>query len=203
MGPHGALNLAPVARYVDQPAGIIGGRRARIGRLSIDFVAPRQRPAPAVVVERAGEVVAVGSAVALSTVVSVVVVELLLVAAEAVVLGAIYRRVVVDSGGDRFAVPRLDQEWWKCSRMGVARSVGPDAVRSLRREVGMEFLVGRSLRPRHHVADLGEKLRPPLMRKEGQAGLWIGRSASFDRAYARGRIDKIPIAWVIAEIVVI
>src|SRR5262249_31510995 len=112
------------------------------------------------------EVVTVGSAVALRAVVSVVVVELALVAAEAVVLGAIDRRVVVDSGGDGFAVPLLNQEWRQCSRMGVAGSVGPDAVRGRGREVGMESAVGRHLRQRHHVADLGEELGPTLMRKE-------------------------------------
>src|SRR5262245_21005237 len=206
MGPHGALNFAPVARYVDQTTVIVGGRRAGIGRLSIDLVAPRQRPAPAVVVERSGEVVTVGSAVALRAVVSVVVMELRLVAAEAVrsVIRAIDRRVVVDAGDDRFAIPRLDQERWKGSLAGdVARSVRPDAVRILRREVGMEFGVGRTLRPRHHVADLGEELLPPLMRKEGQAGFRIGRSTSLDRTHVSDWIDKSRIAGIVAEVVVI
>src|SRR5262249_21748194 len=43
----------------------------------------------------------------------------------------------------------------------------------------------------------------PLMRKERQAGLWIGRSTAFDRAHAGARIDKIRIAGIVAEIVVV
>src|SRR5215475_14822595 len=195
VAPHGSLNFTPIASYVDQAAIVIGAGRARIGGIGIDLVAPGQRRAPAIVVESPWEVVTVGSAVAFCAVVGVVEVKLGLVAAEAVVLSAIDRRVIVDSHDDRFAVPPLDQGRRKDALAGLlAGSIGPDAVRLLRREVGMEALVRPDLGQRHDVADLGEELGPPLMGKEGQAGLRIGWSAAFDRAYARCRIDEIPIA---------
>src|SRR5262245_62769075 len=176
MGPHGALDCREIVGHEDESAMFIGSRTARIGRLGVGYVAARHRPAPTAVLERTGEGVAVGGAVALRTVVSVVIVELLLVAAEAIVVRAINRRLVVDTMNDRFAVPRLDQRRRKGRLAGaVADGIGPDGVRLLCREVGVEALVGRELRPRRHVADLGEELVPPLMGKERQAGLGIRR----------------------------
>ena len=71
VGPHGALQLAEIAGNIDETAIAVGSRCAAVRRLRVDFVAPGERGAPAIVVEGAGEVVDVGGAVALGTVVSV------------------------------------------------------------------------------------------------------------------------------------
>src|SRR5262249_14823757 len=65
--------------------------------------------APAVIVEGAGEVVHVGGTVAFGTVVRVVEVQLVLVAPEAPVLGAIGGQVVIDAGNNGLTVATLDQ----------------------------------------------------------------------------------------------
>ena len=81
--PHGALDLTEVARHVDKTAVPVRSGRSAIRGSGIDLVAPRQRRAPAIVVEGAGEVMGAGGAVALGAVVGVVEVQLRLVAAEA------------------------------------------------------------------------------------------------------------------------
>ena len=103
VAPHGALDLAEIARHIDETAIAVGSRRATIGGLRVDLVAPRQRRAPAIVIERAREVVHVGGAIALGAVMRVVEVQLALVAAEAAIVLAIRRQTVVDA----------DQEWFR------------------------------------------------------------------------------------------
>ena len=86
VGPHGALQFTEVARHLDEAAVTVGSRRPPVRGVVIDLVAPGQRCAPEIVVERAREMVRAGGAVALGAVVRVVEVQLLLVAAEAAVL---------------------------------------------------------------------------------------------------------------------
>src|SRR5262245_8164344 len=66
VGPHRALDLAEIARDIDKAAVAVGSRRARVSGPGVDLVAPGERGAPAIVVERAREVVRVGGAVARS-----------------------------------------------------------------------------------------------------------------------------------------
>src|SRR5262249_30978505 len=119
----------------------------------------------------AGEGVRVGGAVSLGPLVRVVEGDLGLVAAEAAVVPAVYRQVLVDAGQDGLAVAALEQGRRKSSRRGPGGGTGghgpvaPDLVRVLRRQNGMGTGVRRGRRERHHVADLGEELLPPLMRK--------------------------------------
>jgi len=61
----------------------------------------------------------------------------------------------------------------------------------------MESLVGRDLPDRHHIADLGEELVPPLMREH-----LAGRTA-FDRSSVRDRIPELRIVRVGSEVGVI
>ena len=110
VGPHGALHLTPVARHLDDAGAVSGPAALWSVAVRIDLVAPGQRGAPAIVVERAREMMRACGAVALGTVVGVVEVQLGLVAAEAAVLRAVHWRVVVDAGQDRLAVAPLDQE---------------------------------------------------------------------------------------------
>ena len=145
--PHRALKLTEVARHIDEAAIAVGSRGAIVGRLGVDLVAPGQRRAPAIVVEGAGEVVDVGGAVALRAVVRVVEVQLGLVAAEAVVLRAVDRRVVVDALKDGLAVAALDQRWRQRSLHERAGPIGPDAVGVLGRESRMEPGVRHDPRP--------------------------------------------------------
>src|SRR5262245_33830159 len=98
--------------------------------------------------------------------------DLGLVAAEAAVVAAEYRQVLVDAGEDGLAVAALEQGRRQGSRRGpvggsgLHSAVAPDRVRILRREIGMEPGIGRHRRNRHYVADLGEELVPPLMRED-------------------------------------
>src|SRR5215813_6615800 len=137
--------------------------------------------------------VGVGGAVALSTVVRIVKVELGFVATESVVLGTVDRRVVVDAGDDGLPISGLDEERrqrpgrGRAPRIGSTAAVGPDAVRLLRREIGVKSRVRRDRPPRHHVADLRKKLVPALVRKD-----YPGRAA-LDRPSSRNRILELQV----------
>src|SRR5262249_37817666 len=109
VGPHGALDLAEVARDLDQAAVAVGPRRPGGCGVLVDLVAPRHRRAPEVIIEGAGEMVRAGGAVALRAIVGVVEVELLLVAAEAPVLIAVDGRVVVDAREYGLPIAALEQ----------------------------------------------------------------------------------------------
>ena len=111
VGPHGALVLAEVAGDVDEAAVAVGARGLSCrSRVDVDLVAPRERRAPAIVVEGAGEVVHVGGAVAFRAVVRVVEVQLVLVAPETAVLRSrSVGSVVVDAGDDGLAVAALEE----------------------------------------------------------------------------------------------
>ena len=92
-----------------------------IRALGVDLVAARQRRAPAIVIERAGEMMGVRRAVALGAIMRVVEMQLRFVAAETAILRAVYRQVVVDPGQDGFPVSALE----KGRRQGSAgRSAG-------------------------------------------------------------------------------
>src|SRR4029077_12490363 len=112
VGPHGPLILPVVAGHrVDARAVVrAAGRQDRTA--GVDLVATGERGAPAVVVEGAGEVVHVGGAIAFRTVVSVVEVQLMFVTAEAAVLGAVNRQVIIDAGDDGLTIATLDQGRW-------------------------------------------------------------------------------------------
>src|SRR5262249_60367249 len=124
---------------------------------------PGARGAPAVGVERAGEMVRVGGAVALGAVVRIVEMELGLVVPEAVVFRGVDRRVVVGPEEDGFAITALDQHGRQSPPRGPACAPRPDGVWILRRKIRVESGVGCDLAPRAHVADLGKKFVPPLM----------------------------------------
>ncbi len=158
-------------------------RRPPIGGLGVDRVAAGERRAPAVVVEGTGEVVGAGGAVALGAVVGVVEVQLGLVAAEAVVVGAADRRVIVDAGADRLAVAALDQPRRHLAGEGVAGAVAPHAVGLLIGEERMELGAGRARRQRHDVADLRCELRPALMGED------LARRPALHRATAGDRVE--------------
>src|SRR5262249_49248362 len=171
VGPHGALDLTKIARHIPEDAIAVRSRCARIRRLRIDLVARGQRRTPTVIVERPEEVVDVGGAIALGAIVGIVEVNLSLVSTESVVLRPVDGLVLVDPGQDGFAVSTLYQEWRQrtiggyAPRIDPARAIGPDAVRLLRRKVGMEAAVRHDWAYRHYVADLREELVPPLMRE--------------------------------------
>src|SRR5215510_12632020 len=195
--PHGALDLAEIACDVDETAIAVGSRCARIGGLGIDLVAPGKRRAPAIVVERAGEVVRVGGAVALRTVMRIVEMELGLVVAEAVVVLGVDRRVVVGPEQDGLTITALDEH----ERQGPARepagAPGPDGIRILRREIGVEPGVGCELAPCRHVADLGEELVPALM------GEHLAGWAALDRSSPGYRISESRVGRIGAEVGVV
>src|SRR5262249_35753535 len=145
VGPHRALDLAEIARHIHETAVAVGSRRATIPSLSINLVAPGERRTPAVVVEGARKVVRVGGAIALGAVVRVVEVKLGLVATEASVLRTVDRQVLVDAGEDGLPITALEEHGRQASLREPAGAVGPDAIRILRREIGMEPAVGRDL----------------------------------------------------------
>ena len=91
-------DLTEIARHIDETAIAVGPGGSAVGSVGVDFVAPGKCGAPAIVVEGTGEVVDIGGAVALGAVMRVMKVELRLVAAEAVIICAAYRRIVVDAG---------------------------------------------------------------------------------------------------------
>ena len=142
VGPHGALQLAPVARHLDDAGAVVGPGRPAVGAVGVDLVAAGERGAPAVVVEGAGEMVGAGGAVALRPVVGVVEVQLRLVAAEAAVLGAVDGRVVVDAGEDRLAVAPLDQERRHAAAREPAGAVAPHAFGFWSGKLGWNLVPG-------------------------------------------------------------
>src|SRR5262245_17290188 len=167
VGPHRALDLAEIARNIDKTAIAIGPRSAAIRCLSIYFIPTRKRGAPTIIVKGTGEVMNIGGTVALRAVVSVVKVQLGLIATKAVVLSAAHRCVVVDPCDNGLAVATLDEGWGQGARRSIkrsmARSIAPYAVGLLGRKPGMETLIRRDLGQCHDVADLGEELVPSLM----------------------------------------
>src|SRR5262245_65176920 len=147
MRPHGALQLAKIAGNFDQPAFAVGPRCAPIGGAGIDGVPARERGAPAIVVEGAGKVVAVGRAIALRTIVAIMKVELRLVTAKSAVVLAVDRRIVVDAREDWLAVAAFDQERRQRSLRVAAAAEGPHAVGLLCRKIGMQPAVRGDLVP--------------------------------------------------------
>src|SRR5262249_62112169 len=110
----------------------------------------------------AGEGVRVGGAVSLGPLVRVVEGDLGLVAAEAAVVPAVYRQVLVDAGQDGLAVAALEQGRRKSSRRGPGGGTGghgpvaPDLVRLFRPQTGIGPGVRRGRRHPHTRDDIGD-----------------------------------------------
>src|SRR5262245_30325097 len=94
------------------------------------------------------------------------------------IVGTEPRQVLIDAGEDRLPIAGPDTERRQAAAGIPAGAVGPDAVWSLRREIGVEALARSNLRDRHDVADLGEEFVPALVREH-----LAGRTA-FDRSHA-------------------
>src|SRR5262249_12108798 len=107
--PERSLQFTEIAGYVGQPAAAVRAGGSRVSCLRVDLVAPRKRRTPPVVIEGAGEMMHVGSAIAFRAVMGVVKVGLGFVDAKAFVGAAIERKIVVDPGEHRFAIASLDE----------------------------------------------------------------------------------------------
>ena len=121
----------------------------------------------------------VRGSVTLRTIVGVVEVELSLVAAKAIILGAHEREVIVGAKHDRFTVTGLDHEGRRNASAALALTPCPDAVRLLRREGGVESRAVRYGRQGGDVAHLREELIPALVGKK------FARWTSLNRATLR------------------
>ncbi len=210
VGPHAALKFAPIARHFDEAIPIIRARGARIRRILVDGIAAGERRAPAVIVERAREVMHVSAAIAFRAVVHVVEVKLRLVAAEAAIyLAGVVRQRVVDARQNRLAIAQLDKARRHFAAFFFARgtiAIRPDGVRALRRharvEIGALVTGGDvqliTLAEVHEIAGLGKILIPALMGEGFTPGPALHRAAQSlwitERVVRRRRVQQQRIA---------
>ena len=187
MGPQCALQLAEVAGDLDDAVAVVGSSRKRVCRVGVDLVAPGERRAPAVIIERAREMVHVGRAVALGPVMRVVEMKLRLVAPKPVVLSPVERSVIINPVQDRLAIAQLQQHRRHRALRPLSRPVGPHRVRVLVRQPIVELGARLARTPRTHIANLGKKLVPPLMREH------FSRRPSLHRSPVRDGVAE----WII------
>ena len=131
--PVGAHRLAPVTAQIDDAAIAVRCAAARVAGAGVDRVVASVHHRPAIVIVLAREEEAVGEAVALRWVVTVVLVCGDRVQPKSAIGGRVDRQHVVVAEQDRLAVARHQQFW----RQGAVK--GPDGQRVLLRHARVEL----------------------------------------------------------------
>src|SRR5665648_150023 len=107
--PERALQLAPVAPYIDRGAVVVAAGRPGIQMIGIDRLLAGETRAPVIIVELAGEIIGVVGAVARRPIMRIVVMDRGLVPSEAIILGPVIRQAIIDARNNRLAIAELDQ----------------------------------------------------------------------------------------------